>query len=137
MRRPPRSPLFPSTPPCRSLLAPGETASPGSPTGKTGAPSAQTAGTAFNVTVNAVDANWNVVSSTDTVHLASTRANAPLNANPTLVADTHIFFITIKTAPSQTMPPSDLPNGAHRPFLFNDTATTESSTLSLHDALPI
>src|SRR6202043_3641235 len=50
------------------LLMPGETASPGSATGKTGAPTAQTAGTAFSVTVNAVDANWNPVGSTDTVH---------------------------------------------------------------------
>jgi hypothetical protein len=40
------------------LLAPGETAAPGSATGKTGTPVAQTAGTSFNVTVNAVDANW-------------------------------------------------------------------------------
>ena len=41
------------------LLMPGETAAPGTASGKTGSPSAQTAGTSFNVTVNAVDANWN------------------------------------------------------------------------------
>src|SRR5205823_5701032 len=39
------------------VLAPGETASPGTASGKTGTPSAQTASTPFNVTVNAVDAN--------------------------------------------------------------------------------
>src|SRR5262249_42581687 len=44
------------------LLVPGETASPGTSTGKTGTPSAQTAGTGFNVTVNSVDANWNLIS---------------------------------------------------------------------------
>ncbi|HXJ76162.1 MAG TPA: hypothetical protein VNM37_25115, partial [Candidatus Dormibacteraeota bacterium] len=45
------------------LLAPGETAAPGSASGKTGTPSARTAGTGFNVTVNAVDAFWNLVNS--------------------------------------------------------------------------
>src|SRR6185503_18843434 len=39
------------------LLVPGETAAPGSATGKTGTPTTQSAGAAFNVTVNAVDAN--------------------------------------------------------------------------------
>src|SRR5439155_23157276 len=43
------------------LLGPGETAVPGTPTGKTGTPTAQTAGAAFTVTVNAVDANWNLI----------------------------------------------------------------------------
>ena len=50
------------------LLVPGETASPGSATGKTGTPTAQNAGNAFNVSVNAVDANWNLVNTvSDTV----------------------------------------------------------------------
>src|SRR5207247_1519087 len=37
------------------LIVPGETPSPGSPTGKTGTPSAQTAGSLVTVTVNAVE----------------------------------------------------------------------------------
>src|SRR5437773_7445153 len=45
------------------LLVPGEGAAPGTALGKTGSPTTRTAGTAFNITVNAVDANWNVVSS--------------------------------------------------------------------------
>ena len=49
------------------LLVPGENASPGSVTGKTGTPSARTAAVAFNVTVNAVDANWNLVNSSQTL----------------------------------------------------------------------
>jgi len=69
------------------LLVPGETASPGSATGKTGTPSARTAGTAFTLTVNAVDTNWNVVGSvTDTVHLTSTDTNAALPADTALRA---------------------------------------------------
>src|SRR5439155_19920532 len=42
------------------LLAPGETAVPGTTTGKSGIPTGQTAAAAFSVTVNAVDANWNL-----------------------------------------------------------------------------
>src|ERR1043166_4686784 len=45
------------------ILLPGETAAPGSATGKTGSPAAQTAGTpiASGIIVRAVDANWNLV----------------------------------------------------------------------------
>src|SRR5205807_7944732 len=52
------------------LLAPGETAAPGSTTGKVGTPASATAGLPFSVTVNAVDANWNPLTNvTDTVAL--------------------------------------------------------------------
>jgi hypothetical protein len=68
------------------LLAPGEVAAPGTVSGRTGTPTAQTAGTAFNVTVNAVDANWNVVTNvTDTVGIASSDNNATLPTNADLV----------------------------------------------------
>src|SRR5205814_8258369 len=52
------------------ILAPGETAVPGSTSGKTGTPTSQAAGTAFNVTVNAVDANWNAINTNDTVAIS-------------------------------------------------------------------
>src|SRR5260370_15396440 len=42
------------------LLAPGESFTPGTSPGKTGTPTAQTAGTAFVVTVNAMDSSWNL-----------------------------------------------------------------------------
>src|SRR5206468_7429479 len=41
------------------LLVPGETAAPGTTTGKTGTPTARTAGTGYSITVNAVDPLWN------------------------------------------------------------------------------
>src|SRR6185437_5025948 len=94
------------------ILLPGETAAPGTASGKTGSPSAQTAGGAFNVVVNAVDANWNVVSSTDTVGITSTDANAALPANTALVAGTKTFSITPKTAGSKTFTATDITNGA-------------------------
>src|SRR5260370_36071276 len=43
------------------LLVPGETAKPGTASGKSGTPVAETAGAAFTVTANAVDANWNLI----------------------------------------------------------------------------
>src|SRR5439155_98456 len=90
------------------ILAPGETSVPGSSTGKTGTPTAQTAGTPFNVTVNAVDANWNVVSTNDTVHLASSDSNASLAADTALVAGTVSLSVTLKTGGSATVTASDV-----------------------------
>ena len=37
---------------------PGETAAPGTPTGKTGSPTPQQVGVPFSVTINAVDDEW-------------------------------------------------------------------------------
>jgi hypothetical protein len=82
------------------LLLPGESAAAGTATGKTGTPTTATAGTAFNVTVNAVDANWNVVTTapTDTIHIASDDANATSPADNTLSSGTRSFSVTLKTA---------------------------------------
>src|SRR4051794_1581247 len=89
------------------LLMPGETAAPGTGTGKTGAPSAQTAGSSFSVSVNAVDANWNLVSATDTIAVTSSDFNAALPANAALVAGTKTFSVTAKTAGSKTFTATD------------------------------
>src|SRR5260370_39481448 len=81
------------------VLAPGETAAPGSATGKTGAAIAQTAGIAFNVTVNAVDANWNLLTNaTDAVGITSSDANASLPSNAALAGGTKAISGTVKTA---------------------------------------
>jgi hypothetical protein len=93
------------------LLMPGETAAPGTATGKTGTPTAQTAGTPFNVTVNAVDANWNLVSSTHTIAISSTDANAALPANAALAGGTKTFAVTFKTAGSWTVTATDATDG--------------------------
>ncbi|MGF7082021.1 T9SS type A sorting domain-containing protein [Mucilaginibacter sp. UYCu711] len=91
------------------ILLPGETAAPGTITGKTGTPTGQVAGIAFNVIVNAVDANWNLVASvTDVAHLASTDANAVLPADAALVAGTETVSVTLKTAASKTLTASDV-----------------------------
>src|SRR5207253_851592 len=93
------------------LLMPGESAAPGTASGKTGTPTAQTAGSAFNVTVNAVDANWNVVSSTDTVAITSSDAYATLPVNAALVAGTRTFSVTLKTSGSSTVTATDATDG--------------------------
>jgi hypothetical protein len=77
------------------LLVPGETAAPGTSTGKTGTPTAQTANDPFTITVNAVDANWNVVNtSANLVCLASTDDTAMLPPDAPLVAGTNSFSFT-------------------------------------------
>src|SRR5437879_1950112 len=91
---------------------PGETADPGSATGKTGSPSAQTAGGSFSVTVNAVDANWNPVSSTDTVALSSSDGNFAPPANAALVGGTKNFTVALPTASSTTLTASDATDGS-------------------------
>ncbi|MHB1050004.1 MAG: beta strand repeat-containing protein [Bacteroidota bacterium] len=90
------------------ILAPGESAAPGTVSGKTGSPSAQTAGTPFNVTVNAVDANWNLVNTvTDNISITSSDGNATLPGNNTLSSGTQTFSVTLRTAGSATVTATD------------------------------
>src|SRR5581483_212889 len=97
------------------LLMPGETAAAGSATGKTGTPTAQAAGTAFNVRVNAVDANWNLVSSLDNISITSSDANATLPASADLNGGSKTFSVTFKTAGSSTVTATDNSNGSRTP----------------------
>jgi hypothetical protein len=95
------------------LLMPGETAAAGTTTGKTGTPSARTASTAFNVTVNAVDANWNLVNTaSDTVGITSSDASAVLPPNAALSSGTKAFSVTFHTAGNQTVTASDVTDGS-------------------------
>src|SRR5206468_3998926 len=94
------------------LLVPGETAAPGTATGKTGTPTAQAAGTAFTVTVNAVDANWNLVNTvTDTAGITSSDSNATLPVNAALSAGTQTFNVTLRTVGTATITATDITDG--------------------------
>ena len=93
------------------LLVPGETAVPGSPTGKTGTPSSQTANSPFTVTVLAVDAQWNAVAATDTIAISSSDLIAVLPPNAALVAGTQTFSVTLNTPPSATITATDTTDG--------------------------
>jgi hypothetical protein len=109
------------------VLLPGESAAPGSATGKTGAPNAQTAGTAFNGRVNAVDANWNlVITNIASVGLTSSDSIAVLPASIGLVNGTNAFNVTMKVAGSQTVMATYLTMNANSaPVLVNAGAVVK------------
>src|SRR5258706_12933167 len=108
IRRPPRSTLFPYT----TLFRSGENAQPGSASGKIGTPTVQTAGTAFSVIVNAVDANWNLIAAAnDSVSFTSSDSNAILPSNGPLASGTGVFSVAFKTAGSRTVSVSDASDG--------------------------
>ncbi len=67
------------------------------------------------MTVNAVDAYWNLVSNTDSVAITSSDSNAALPANAALVAGTKSFTVTLKTNGSKTVTATDATDGAKSP----------------------
>jgi hypothetical protein len=90
------------------VLLPGETAAPGTPSGKTGTPTPQSAGSAVNVVVNAVDDNWNVVTYvTDAITISSSDSAASLPADASLVAGTQTFSVIFGSTGSQTVTATD------------------------------
>ena len=114
------------------LLMPGESAAAGSASGKTGTPSARTAGTSFNVIVNAVDANWNKVNTvTDTVGLTSSDGQATLPANTALAAGTKTLAVTLKTAGTQTVTASDVTDGTKTSNTSPDTTVNPAAASKL------
>src|SRR5262249_22485668 len=119
------------------LLAPGEIAAPGSATGKTGTPTAQAAGTAFNVSVNAVDNNWNLVSTvSDTVRITSSDSNATTPADAPLVGGTRSLAVTFKTAGSQTLSATDVDDGTKTPGTSPAITVTASALAKLQLLVP-
>lgn len=82
------------------VLLPGETAAPGTSTGKTGTPLPQIAGDKMTVTVNAVDTYWNPVPSTSAdflVTVSDPRGWAPDYHIP-LVDGTRTGYVILNTA---------------------------------------
>ena len=96
------------------ILLPGETAAPGTPTGKTGTPDIEFAGSFFYATVNAVDAKWNLISSVnDMVAISSTDTNtADLPPNAALSGGTGQFTIVFTYAGTYTLTASDVTDTA-------------------------
>jgi hypothetical protein len=70
------------------VLLPGETNAPGTTTGKIGTPDAQTVANPFDLTINACDPTWHIVSSSDSVAITSSDTTAFLPPNATLVNGT-------------------------------------------------
>src|SRR5260221_14743602 len=96
------------------LVVPGETVAPGTATGKTGTPSGAVSGTAFNVIVRSVDADWNLVSSIHTIGITSSDTNAALPANVALVAGARTNSVTLRMVPSQTLTATNITHGTKK-----------------------
>jgi len=86
------------------VLLPGETAAPGTSSGKTGTPTAQTAGYPFHVTVRACDSTWTLVSTvTHTIRILSSDASASLPAAAQLVGGTGDFLVILNAGGNFTI----------------------------------
>lgn len=94
------------------VLLPGETAAPGTPTGKTGTPtpvSLSTDSGLITFTVNAVDAQWNLIpSATDTVTISTSDGGAITPLNAALVNGTMQFTLDFGTTGNQTITATDV-----------------------------
>jgi hypothetical protein len=104
------------------VLLPGETAAPNTLTGKTGTPTPVSlgAGGNENVTVNACDDNWNIISGvTDIIDLTSTDGSAILPLDQGMVNGTITFSglnaVAFSTEGSQTITATDESNGSITP----------------------
>ena len=86
------------------VLLPGETAAPGTPSGKTGTPTAQTAGIPFYATVRACDSTWTLVPTvTHTIRILSSDASASLPAAAQLVGGTGDYLVILNAGGNFTI----------------------------------
>jgi hypothetical protein len=90
------------------VLLPGETAAPGTVTGKLGTPDAQTVGIPFEITVRACDASWNTVGSvTNLVRITSSDESAQLPPDGRLAGGEMARTVTLNAAGTFTITASD------------------------------
>jgi hypothetical protein len=109
------------------VLLPGETNAPGTLSGKSGTPSAETLGTPFNLTINACDAAWHIITScNDTVAITSSDTSAWLPPNTALVNGTvtivgNFFFQSSGTwtVTATDQPPGTLSPGVSTPITIS------------------
>jgi hypothetical protein len=95
------------------VILPGETAQGGTADGKQGTPTNQIAGTAFSLTLRAVDAYWNLVPGiNDSVDLSSTDAFAGMPATTTLQNGLKLLSVTLYKSGAQTITAHDASNGS-------------------------
>jgi hypothetical protein len=104
------------------VLLPGETAAPGTSTGKTGAAKAQTAGVPFTITVRACDTGWNTVATvTDAIQVLCSDASATLPAPAQLQAGQQQYTVTLNAGGTFTVYAHDqsdatIPDGTSSPL---------------------
>jgi hypothetical protein len=94
------------------VLLPGETNAPNTPTGKVGTPAVH-AGNIYTVTINAVDATWNLVNAPgDSISVTTTDGNDLLIEPGSLVSGTTTGQIDFGDPGSDTITATDTTNGA-------------------------
>jgi autotransporter-associated beta strand protein len=94
------------------ILAPGETAAPGTATGKTGSPTLQILNDGFSVTVNAVDLFWNPANPAvdPEVAITSTDGLATLPPPATIATNLSSYLVTFGSIGSYTVTATDTAN---------------------------
>jgi len=81
------------------VLMPGETAAPGTPSGKSGSPRALVSGIPFDITVRACDNTWALVSTvSDVIQITSSDASATLPQPSQLQSGSRTFTVTFNAA---------------------------------------
>jgi len=81
------------------VLMPGETAAPGTPSGKTGTPRAQVSGIPFDITVRACDNTWTLVPTiSNSIQITSSDASATLPQPAQLQSGARVFTVTFNAA---------------------------------------
>jgi hypothetical protein len=115
------------------ILVPGQVSDPGSTTGNTGTVTGQTANTPFNVSINAVDAYWNVVSATDTVAITSSDGNAYLPADAALVGGSITVSVTAQTGGPTTFTATDVSDGTKTAATSDAIAVTNTAPTAADD----
>ena len=94
------------------VLLPGESAAPGTPSGKTGSPSAQTSGVPFSITVRACDDTWTTVATvTNQIQILSSDASATLPPNSLLSGGVGTFQVTFNAGGTFTIFAHDQTDG--------------------------
>ncbi len=94
------------------IIVPGETALPGSLSGRVGSPATQAAGQGFAVDVYSTDTYWNPVPSGDTVRITSSDNAASTPVSGALTNGYHRFTVSLGTVGTQTLTVNDQTNGA-------------------------
>jgi len=94
------------------ILLPGMTAAPGTETGFTGQPDDQTTGVPFEMVVNAVDDNWNIVSISDQISISASDPYATLPLPANLVNGRLTLAVTLHSSGSHAISAHDDSNPA-------------------------
>ena len=94
------------------VLLPGETAAPGTVSGKTGSPTAQTVGVPFTITVRACDNTWTTVTTvTNQIQILSSDASATLPTPKLLSSGVTTFQVTFNAGGTFTVFAHDQTDG--------------------------